>query len=240
MTRAVHATTPSGDEVTLEASAQVAVRPRTVAQVERNAMQALDLVRAALAALTEVTRALERAALLLSHNRGPLASSIIPELRRISEQLGVNIENAELHGTPLLRGATAAFALQAASDELSEPIRVELPNLSDAYRALIADELTSHTSPAALAQRHAQLLSEAQAGRAKLTATAKYLSEVLSNQRPKTPKATLPRRADDERFVSLIQQVRDSVLHAGGAALRVQGSPTTRAAWLVEAVEQSR
>jgi hypothetical protein len=69
MSRAIHETTPSGDEVTLEANAQLCARGRTVAQVEHNAMQALDLVRATLAALSGVTPALDRFALLLSSHR---------------------------------------------------------------------------------------------------------------------------------------------------------------------------
>jgi hypothetical protein len=240
MSRPTHATTPSGDEVTLEANAQVGVQPRSVAQVEHNAMQALDLVRAALTALNNVTRLLERASLLLAHGRGSVAAAVVAELERVHEQLGMTIGTAELYATPLLRGGGAAFALQGPRDELSEPIWVALPDLHEPYLALLAEPLRAGEGSGRLSQRYAELTSRALAARAELTANTKLLCEVLRNQRQRVAKTAVPRRADDERFVSLIQQVRTSVLHAGHAALRVQGNPTSRAAWLVEAIELAR
>lgn len=229
----IHATTtPSGDEVTLEVTAQVRTRPRALAQVEHNAMQALDLVRSTLTALSEVTRSLDRAALLLSHSHGGTETAVWPELARVIEQLGTQIESAELHGEPILQGGQAAFALRDPSDELTEPVQVELPNLSHDWR-----ELAAHAADGAaqLTERHAVLSRHVQAARRRLANQAKRLSEVLSAERRQAPAPAAARRLDDERFVAMTQQVRDSVLHAGDAALLVQGTPSTRAAWLVEA-----
>src|ERR1700753_3589557 len=78
MTRSIHATTASGDAVTLGAGATLASHGRTLAHLEHNAMQALGLVRATLVALQGVGAQLDRASLLLSHPRGVIDFAIRP------------------------------------------------------------------------------------------------------------------------------------------------------------------
>ena len=232
MSRAIHETTPSGDEVTLEANAQLVTRGRAVAQAEHNAMQALDLVRATVAALSEVAALLDRIGLLLSHSRGAVESAISVELGRVIAQLGESIQAAALHGDPLLRGGGNTFAVQDPQDMSSMPLRIDLPDLSDAYAELAEIDLSAEGSTLLISKRQAALVSLVQATRKDLSATARELSGVLASQRPPSP---VPPRVEDEGFVAMIHELRQSVLHAGDAALRVQGSPTARATWLIEA-----
>jgi hypothetical protein len=236
MSRAIHATTPSGDEVTLEANAQQHARGRTVAQVEHNAMQALDLVRATLAALSGVGPTLDRLALLLSNSRGIAASALVTELQRVIQQLGETIHAAALRDDPLLTGGSAKFAVDDPHDLTSTPLEIDLPDLSSAFAELAGLDLQT-TATAQLAATQAQLTAEVQAARKQLGETAQRLSGVLARQRPAREK---PVRVEDERFVAMIQSVRQSVLHAGDAALRVQGSPSSRATWLIEALRVLR
>lgn len=236
MNPAIHATAPSGDEVTLEANAQLGARGRTVAQVEQNAMHALNLVRAALIGLDQVTKGLDRAALLLAHNHQAIDPAVRPELRRTLEQLGEHLRGATLHGEPLLQGGSTSFALQEPGDDISEPLIVELPALEAAFSELVEAEL-SGGSHAWVSQRHETLASEVQLARRQLEQQAARLGEVLAHRR-RIHAPAAQRRAEDEGFIAMIQQVRDDVLHAGEAALLVQGSPSVRAAWLVEAIER--
>jgi hypothetical protein len=234
MSRPIHETTPSGDEVRLEANAQLCTRGRTVAQVEHNAMQALDLVRATLTALHDVAAWLDRIGLLLSHSRGAVESAISLELERVIAQLGESIQAALLRDDPLLRGGGAAFAVQDPQDMSSAPLRVDLPDLSHAYSELAEIDLSSDGSSRMISQRQAALVTLIQGARKQLTTTSQELSGVLASQRPPSP---VPARVGDEGFVAMIRDLRQSVLHAGDAALRVQGSPTARATWLIEALK---
>lgn len=236
MSRAVHATTPSGDEVTLEANAQLCARGRTVAQVEHNAMQALDLVRATLAALSDVTPALERLALLLSNGRGIAASALAAELTRVIQQLGEVIHAAALRDDPLLTGGSAKFIVHDQHDLTSTPLQIDLPDLSSAFAELAELDLQA-TTVAQLAAKQTQLMGQVLTARKQLMVTAQGLSGVLASQRPPRQK---PPRAEDEGFIAMIQSVRQRVLHAGGAALRVQGSPSARATGLIEALRVLR
>ena len=236
MSRAIHATTPSGDEVTLEANAQQHARGRTVAQVEHNAMQALDLVRATLAALSDVAPAVDRLTLLLSNSRGIAASALAAELQRVIQQLGETIHAAALRDDPLLVGGTAKFAVDDPNDLTSTPLEIDLPDLSSAFAELAELDLQV-TTTTQLAAKQAQLAAEVQAAKKHLGETAQRLSSALARQRPTREKL---HRAEDERFVAMIQSVRQSVLHAGDAALRVQGSPSSRATWLIQALRVLR
>jgi len=236
MSRAIHATTPSGDEVTLEANAQLCARGRTVAQVEHNAMQALDLVRATLAALSDVSPTLDRLSLLLSNSRGIAASALVSELERLIQQLGETIHRAALRDDPLLSGGSAKFLVDGPDDLTSAPLQIELPDLSSPFAELA--ELDLHaTTVAQLAAKHAQLAGGVQLARKQLGGTAQRLSAVLASQRPPHQK---PLRAEAEGFIAMIQNVRQSVLHRGDAALRVQGSPSARATWLIEVLRDAR
>ena len=236
MSRAIHATTPSGDEVTLESNAQLCARGRTVAQVEHNAMQALDLVRATLAALSGVTPLLDRLALLLSNSRGIAVSALVNELQRVIQQLGERIHTALLRDDPLLGGGSAKFVVDDPNDLTSTPLQIDLPDLSSLFAELAGFDLQA-TTGAQLTAKLAQLTAEVQAARKHLSDCAQRLSAVLANQRP--PRR-MPLRVEDDGFVAMIQNVRQSVLHAGDAALRVQGSPSARATWLIEALRDAR
>jgi hypothetical protein len=235
MSRATHATTPSGDEVTLEANAQLAARERTVAQVEHNAMQALDLVRATLHALGELTGPLDRLAALLSHSRSVPLSTISPELQRLIEQLGASIHAAALREDPLLTGGGASFVVENPQDSSSAPLQIELPDLSGAYAELAELDIATSTH-ALITLKQVHLASTVQAAKKQFTGLAQRLTRLLGSQRP--PRPLMP-RAEDEGFVAMIQTVRQHVLHAGDAALRVQGSPSSRATWLIEALRNA-
>jgi hypothetical protein len=233
MSRAIHETTASGDEVTLEANVQVAARGRTVAQVEHNAMQALDLVRATLHVLGEVLVPLDRLALLLAGRSA--VTAIAPELQRTIEQLGACIHAAMLREKPLLVGGTVAFVVDDPQDMTSTPLQIELPDLSSAFAELVELDLAVSTH-AQLCAKQARLAGLVQRARRQFSDTAQRLSGVLASQRPSSPG---PARTADEGFVALIQSVRDRVLHAGNAALRVQGSPSARATWLITALKDA-
>jgi hypothetical protein len=236
MSRVIHATTPSGDEVTLEASGQLCARGRTVAQVEHNAMQALGLVRATLAALSDVTPVLDRVALLLAHSRGSAMSALVPELRRVTAQLGKTIHAAALRDDPLLVGGSATFAIDDPHDLSSTPLRIELPDLRSAFAELA--ELDLHaTNHALLTAKQVHLTSQVESAKQRLGEAAQRVSSALASQRPPRQK---PPRAEDEGFVAMIQSVRESVLHAGDAALRVQGNLSARATWLIEVLRDAR
>ena len=236
MSRAIHATTPSGDEVTLEANAQLCARGRTVAHVEHNAMQALDLVRATLAALSGIAPSLDRLALLLSNSRGIAASALVSELERVIPQLGQAIHGAALRDDPLLSGGSAKFLVDDPQDLTSIPLQIDLPDLSSAFAELAELDLRA-TTTAQLVAKHTQLAGQVLTAKKGLSDLAQRLSGVLANQRPSCEK---PLRAEDEGLVAMIQTVRQSVLHAGDAALRVQGSPSARATWLIEALRDAR
>jgi hypothetical protein len=212
-----------------------------VAQLEHNAMQALALVRAAHNALAEVARVADRAALLLSHSRGLVEAAVKPELQRVFAAIVGQVQAAAVNGEPLLQGGAQAFALDDPWQPASEPLCVELPDLRLAADALAAVDLSGGANALTVSQRNTVLLGEVRLAQKQLTATAKRLVEQLGKQRRDGDGAPLPsaRRAQDEGFVSMIGRVRDHVLHAGDAALRVQGPPTTRAAWLVERRESS-
>lgn len=198
-------------------------------------MQALDLVRATLAALGELAPALDRLALLLANSQSIAPAALSSELQRVIAQLGEIIHSAALRDDPLLRGGSAKFLVEDPHDLRSTPLQIELPDLSSAFADLAAIDLAAATRPE-LASQHAQLASLVQTARTQLSDLAQRLSKVLASQRPPAPSA----RATDDGFVELIQSVRERVLHAGDAALRVQGSPSSRATWLIEALRDVR
>jgi hypothetical protein len=241
MSRVIQKTTASGDAISLGASHRSAVPGRSVAQLEHNGMQALSLVRATLNALVALTRYSDRITLLLTHSRGLVDVTIKPELKRVFGEIADHVNTAALHGEPLLCGGASAYALGDPWHETSEPFCIELPDLRHAAQALTSIDLLGGTNALALGKRNEELLGELRHTQKQLTLAAHRLSEVLANARRErnASEPPPPRRNQDEGFVSLIGRVRDQVLHAGGAALRVQGAPSTRAAWLVEGPEDA-
>ena len=243
MSRSIHATTASGDAVTLEAGAQHTGRGRTVAQIEHNAMQALALVRAALAAVEPVFDGLDRVTSLLAHSRGLVETGVKPELRRVLGELSEHVHNAAWSGELLLCGGARAFSLEDPWSESGElPLTVvELPELSECTRALTQHELTGGTNALALSQRNANALQHVRSAQRRLQQVAKQLSQVLATRRRGAARTSqpLPKQTPEEGFVTMVSHLREHVLAAGALALRVQGSPTARAAWLVEATQQA-
>lgn len=242
MTRSIHATTASGDAVTLDAAAKPASRGRTLAQLEHNAMQALGLVRATLAALQGVAAPIDRAGLLLSHTRGVLDASIRPELKRLFGEIGDGVRSAAHGGQLLLCGQTVAFALDDPWQESSGPVCIELPELWESAlgsSGLATLELHNASNALIVMQRVSGLQALVQQSRKRLTAEHQRLGAVLGRLHGgRVRDATLTAARADEGFVDLIGRVRDHVLGSGSVALRVQGAPSTRAAWLVEACEK--
>src|SRR5262245_42490957 len=131
MTRAIHATTASGDAITLEAAAELGARGRTTAQLEHNAMQALGLVRASAHALQDVAQLLDRAMLLLASSRAVVDPTVRPELRRVFTQIADVVRTAHHAGQPLLRGSSVVYALEDPWQETSEPAHIDLPDLHE-------------------------------------------------------------------------------------------------------------
>jgi hypothetical protein len=242
MTRSIHATTASGDAVTLEAGAKPAARGRTLAQLEHNAMQALGLVRATITALQGVAAQIERAVLLLSHTRGVVDSSIRPELKRVFNEIGDRVRSAAHGGQLLLCGQTVAFALDDPWQESSGAVCIELPELWEAAlggSGLATLELQNARNALTVMQRLSALQSLVQESMKRFGVEHQRLGAVLGRlHRGRVRDATLTAARADEGFVDLIGRVRDHVLGSGTTALRVQGAPSTRAAWLVEACER--
>lgn len=240
MSRSIHATTASGDAVTLEAHAQLAARERTVAQLEQNAMQALSLVRATSGALDPVLRGLDRVTLLLAHSRGLVEPAVKPELRRVLAELSEHVHAAAVCGELLLCGGARSFALEDPASENAQPLCVELPDLSEPTRGLTQLDLSGSTNALLLSQRNAAVLVEVRKAQRRLQHLAKQLVEVLATRRRGAARSSqpIPRRASEDGFVSMVGHLREHLLAAGETALRVQGSPGARAAWLVEATSQ--
>lgn len=238
MSRSIHATTASGDAVTLEACTQTASRERTVAQVEHNAMQALALVRACLRALEPMLAGHDRIALLISHSRGLVEAAIRPELKRVLLDLTEHVSIAAWSGDALLRGGARAFTLDDPWNESAnnQPLTIELPDLSETLRALTQLDLGGAINALAFGQRNGAALQEARKAQRQLQQLAKQLADVLARRRRSAARSsqTLSKRPPEEQFVSMVTVVRDHVLAAGQSALSVQGSPTTRAASLLE------
>jgi hypothetical protein len=236
MSRSIHPTTASVDAVTLETCTQTASRERTVAQVEHNAMLALAMVRAALGALEPVFQGLDRISLLLLHSRGLVEASIKPELKRVLVELANHVSAAAWSGEPLLQGGTRAFALDDPWNETGQPLTIALPELDEAVHALSELDLGGAANALALGQRNAAALQEVRKTQRQLQQLAKQLADVLAKRRRSAARSsqTISKRGPDDVFVTMVSLVRDHVLAAGPEALRVQGSPTTRAAYLVE------
>jgi hypothetical protein len=235
MTRAVHATTASGDAITLEASAELGARGRTTAQLEHNAMQALGLARASSHALQEAAQLLERAGLLLASSRVVVDPTIRPELRRVFTLLAERVSTASHAGQLLLRGGTVVYALEDPWQETSELASIDLPDLNESAE-LVSLELNNASL---VNQRTSAFQAEVRKDQKRFAALSKSLCgalEKLHRGRTKNPHATA--RVQDDGFVALIGRVRDHVLDSGSSALQVQGAPSTRAAWLVEALEK--
>lgn len=240
----IPAVSAAGDAVTLEAgdgSARDGSRGRLLAQLEHNAMRALGLVRAGMLALQAVNRQLERATHLLSRHHGVLEAHVADELRRVFSELVQYVQTASHDGHPLLDGTTVPFSLDDAWQEASEPLQVELPDLS---RSVVGDgglhglELSPRMVVLPVLQRLNHVRSAQQQGQVSLQRAAQQLNVVLSRLHESRAKHATRKEAPDN-FKQLAERLRDHVLRAGGSALRVQGSPSTRAAGLVEGLEES-
>jgi hypothetical protein len=240
MTRATHATTASGDAVTLEASAEQGARGRSLAQLEHNAMQALGLVRAALVAVQAVGHNLDRASLMLSRSQGAIDPGLKPELKRVIASVTQQVNTASHAGHSLLDGNAVAFALDDPWLEASEPLGIDLPDLTQSVLGkggLSELDLIGTTSVNIAVQRIHAAQSAVREGQRSLSQSAQALSAVLARLHEARGRSAEPRNQDDG-FIAMIGRVRDQVLRSGSVALRVQGAPSTRAAWLVEASDE--
>lgn len=228
-------------EATAEGGARDGSRGRLLAQLEHNAMLALGLVRAGLLALQGVTRSLERATHLLSRHHGVLEPAIANDLKRVFAELGQHVQNATHDGHALLAGTSVAFALDDAWQETSEPLHVELPELHGSVLAdggLLELELDARMTVLPILQRLNAVRSAVQKGQLALQAAAQQLNVVLTRLHADRAKSAAVRGPTDN-FDRLAERLRDHVLRAGASALRVQGAPSTRAAWLVEGFEEN-
>jgi hypothetical protein len=242
MTRpSIPAGSASPDAVTLAPTTDPTARDgasgRVLAQLEHNAMLALGMVRASMTALQNATHALENIAQVL-----PQSSSIEPararELRRLIDELARHVQTAEHAGQSLLLGATVPFALDDPWLEASELLHLELPQLKDSVLAPdgIASLDLSQRANQLSAMHHVNAVRAAIArGHVSLQRGTRQLNVVLMRLNANRNKSTPPPLGPDDRdFEQLTGRVRDHVLRSGASALRVQGTPSVRAASLVE------
>jgi hypothetical protein len=189
-----------------------------------------------------VAAQLDRAGLLLSHTRGVVEAAIRPELKRVFTEIGDRVRVAAHGGQPLLRGETVAFALDDPWQESSGPVCIELPELWESTlgsNSLATLELQGAANALTVMQRVSALQALVQQSIKRLAGERQRLGAVLGRlHRGRLRDQQLTAARADEGFVALRGRVRDRVLGSGSAALRVQGAPSTRAAWLVEACEK--
>jgi hypothetical protein len=240
MSRSIHAKTASGDAITLEASADASGRGRSLAHLEHSAMQALGLVRAASGALRDVTRMVERTALVVSRGSGLLEAGLKPELKRMFAELAQHIRSADYAGHGLLDGGMLVVSLDDAGHGGGVPLAIELPDLVPSLLGeggLCELDLQGSIGTGSVQQRVAAAQTALHKAEQSLQASSKALLGVL--QRLHDSRA-IPgsQRTRDEGFIALIGQLRERLLRSGASALRVQGAPSTRAVWLVEGTEQ--
>ena len=235
--------TDAGDAVTLHAGSDAnreGGHGRLLAQLEHNAMLALGLVRAGAFALQAVSRLMERATHLLSRHHGVLEAQVAHDLRRVFSDLIQYVQTAQHAGQPLLTGAIAQFALDDAWRQTSEPLQIKLPDLT---HSVLSDtgihglELDSRMVVLPVLQALNTVRGDIQTGHASLQNATQQLNVVLTRLYESRAKHPPAKAAHD--FQQLAVHVRDHVLRAGGAALRVQGPPTERATGLVEGLEES-
>lgn len=238
------ATTSSGDAVTLEAASDAAsrgnVRGRLLAQLEHNAMLALGLVRASLAALQGAGRTLDRAQRLIGHEHGPIDLMLAKELRAAFDELSHQVQMAVHDGHALLQGGSVSYALEDPWVESSRPLQVPLPDLSPSVlgeEGLDGLELGGPRSSTLQVLRCLNdVRAASQAGHADLQRATRELNDVLTRLHGDRIRSAA--RGRDEDFEKLAHLMREHVLRSGASALRVQGTPTSRAASLVEGSEE--
>jgi hypothetical protein len=228
------------DAVTLLASGSGLAHGRQLALREQNTMHALGLVRAGMAALQGVSRTLERAGVVLARSRGMLEPKGIPELRQLIAELAQQTRSAQHDGHTLLNGGSVAFALADPWLETSELTHVELPALSLVVlseQGLAGLELTATTSVLAVLQRMARARTALQEGHALLQRGANQLNVVLQRLHADRNQG-VPARVKELDIAKWVEQLREHMLAPGSNALSVQGTPTTRAASLVEGAHE--
>jgi hypothetical protein len=228
-------------EAASEPSPRDGTRGRVLAQLEHNAMLALGLVRAGSHALQGATRLLERSAQIVSPNQVVLEPTRARDLRRGFEELIEHVKSSVYGEHPLLQGACVSFALDDPWLEASELLFVQLPDLCE---SVLSDEgitgvnFEPLTHASYVAHRINGVRNAIAQGHVSLQHAVRRLNVVvlrLNANRGKNP-AT---QASPDDFQRLTGRVRDHVLRSGASALRVQGTPSTRAASLVEGAEDS-
>jgi hypothetical protein len=238
-------TTASGDAVIVEAtgesSGRDSTRGRLLAQLEHNAMLALGLVRAGFNGLQGVTLLLERATQTIPHNQVVLDPGKTRELKRLLDELIEHVRTSAYAEHVLLLGASVSFALDDPWLEASELFFVKLPDLTASVLGpdgLARLELESRTSSAHVMLRINGVRSSVAQGHVSLQHTVRRLNVVVLRLHAKRGKSS-PAPPSPDDFQRLTGRVRDHVLRSGASALRVQGTPSTRAASLVEGSEDA-
>jgi hypothetical protein len=237
--------TAAGDAVILEAtsdsSARDSTRGRLLAQLEHNAMLALGLVRAGFNALQRVTHLLERATQAIPRNQGLLDPAKVRELKGVLAELVEHVKSSSYAEHALLHGASVSFALDDPWLEASEMLFVKLPDLTASVlgpEGIARLELESRASASNVMLRINGVRNAVAQGHVSLQNAVRRLNAVVLRLNAKRRKST-PAPPSPDDFQRLTGRVRDHVLRSGASALRVQGTPSTRAASLVEGTEDT-
>jgi hypothetical protein len=237
------ATTASGDAVILEATpephARDGTRGRVLAQLEHNAMAALGLVRAAVSSLQSVSRLVDRAAQMIAQNQVVLDANKTREVQRVFRELIEHVQTSAYAEHELLQGATVSFALDDPWLEASELLFVQLPDLRPSVlgaEGVASTDFGPLPSAAHIMHRINGVRTAVAQGHVSLQRAVRRLNVVVVRLNANRGKST-PVPASPDEFQRFIGRVRDHVLRSGASALRVQGTPSTRAASLVEGAE---
>jgi hypothetical protein len=235
----IPATTASGDAVILEATPELHARGRLLAQLEHNAMAALGLVRAGFSGLQSVSRLLDRAAQMLAQNQVVLDPSKARELQRVFSELVQHVQTLAYAEHMLLQGETVSFALDDPWLEASEMLFVQLPLLGPSVlgaEGIASTDFGPLTSATHVMHRINGVRNAVAQGHVSLQHAVRRLNVVVVRLHANRGKST-PVPASPDEFQRFTGRVRDHVLRSGASALRVQGTPSTRAASLVEGAE---
>jgi hypothetical protein len=233
---------PIAEAVIVEASetpARASGGGRVLAQLEHNAMLALGLTRAAHAALHALSEPLDRAAELAERAQTFVDPTSARELRSSFDAVKERVENAAHAGHTLLQGGAVSFALDDPWIEPSDRLYVELPDLGPSVLGpdgLCAIELTPRAG-GLISLRIGAVRHAIARGHGNLERATHQLDVVVLRLNASRSKSTPPPKLLEEEFADFTGRVRDHVLRSGASALRVQGTPSTKAASLIEGVD---
>jgi hypothetical protein len=182
---------------------------------------------------------LDRAVQVIGQNHVVLEPTKTRELQRTLRELAEHVQSRVYAEHTLLQGATVSFALDDPWLEASELLFVQLPELRESVLAaegIAGIDFGPLTSVAHVMHRINGVRNAVAQGHVSLQHAVRRLNVVVVRLHANRAKST-PAPASPDEFQRFTGRVRDHVLRSGVSALRVQGTPSTRAASLVEGGE---